>query len=199
MEALWPDDSVDLSTSALKTNIYRLRQALFFDCIVAKESGYCINPEISITFDLSEFKHNLSLAGEHREDQEARAECLLRAKEIYEGPFLTGVYTEWCEELRSEMELKYHTALLTLASYHTAKGEHAPAADLLEKIVLADPFNEEAQYQLIECHLQNEDPYAAMQRLRKYARLSVEELGSNLSQRFAECHRKIIKMVPAST
>ena len=42
MEALWPDVSADLSGSVLKTTIYRLRQALFFDCILSKEDGYCI-------------------------------------------------------------------------------------------------------------------------------------------------------------
>ncbi|MFQ6030804.1 MAG: tetratricopeptide repeat protein, partial [Dehalococcoidia bacterium] len=198
LEALWPDDSVDLSASALKTNIYRLRQALFFDCIVAKESGYCINPEISITFDLAEFKQNLRLASEHRDDQGARELYLVRAAEIYEGPFLDGVYSGWCEELRSDMELKYHTALMTLASYYADKAQYVEAADLLEKIVSADPFNEEAQYRLIECYIQNEDPFAAMQRLRKYARLSMEELGTNLSGRFANCHRKIVEMVPAA-
>jgi DNA-binding SARP family transcriptional activator len=94
------------------------------------------------------------------------------------------------------MELKYHTALMTLASYHAAKGEYATATDLLEQVVTVDPFNEEAQYQLIECHILNRDPFAALQRLRKYARLSLEELGTNLPQRFALCHRKIVEMVP---
>jgi DNA-binding SARP family transcriptional activator len=96
------------------------------------------------------------------------------------------------------MEIKYHTALMTLASYHAEKGDYAASTYLLERVVSADPFNEEAQYHLIEGHLHNRDPFAALQQLRKYARLSLEELGTNLPPRFALCHRKIVAMVPAT-
>ena len=51
LEALWPEASVDLSDSALKTSIYRSRQAVFYECILAQDTGYRINPEVPIQFD----------------------------------------------------------------------------------------------------------------------------------------------------
>ena len=67
MESLWPEASVDLSNSALKTNIYRLQQALFFDCILAKESGYCINPVVAVDLDMESFLSSVKLAADRRQ------------------------------------------------------------------------------------------------------------------------------------
>jgi hypothetical protein len=50
-EYLWPEMSLELSGSILKNNVYLLRQALFRDCILIKDSGYYINPELRIEFD----------------------------------------------------------------------------------------------------------------------------------------------------
>jgi tetratricopeptide (TPR) repeat protein len=92
-ESLWPDVSLDLSGSALKTNIYRLRQALFYDCILAKDSGYCINPEVQIEFDKENFLQNLRWAVGRQQDNEVRGGYLSKAVELYQGPFLNGFHS----------------------------------------------------------------------------------------------------------
>lgn len=197
-EALWPDVSTDLSGSTLKTSVYRLRQALFFDCILARESGYLINPEVSIAFDMESFLEGLKLAAVAELGDEAREQHLRKAVSLYGGAFLNGLYSEWCQGLRSELELKYHTALMSLASYRAIKGDFPQAVELLEKVVAADPYNEEAHYQLIESFLKGGQPLAALQQLRGYARISLEELGAQLPPRFVDSHRRVLSLIPRS-
>jgi LuxR family transcriptional regulator, maltose regulon positive regulatory protein len=198
MESLWPDVSLDLSGSALKTNIYRLRQALFYDCIVAKDSGYCINPNVQIDFDKESFLQNLKSAAGRERDNEVRGGYLAKAAELYQGPFLSGFNSEWCHDLRLDLELKYHTVLMNLAGYYASRKTYLRAVELLEEVVKEDPYNEEAQYQLIEGYLNVTEPFAALQQLRSYSRVCLEELGDDLSPRFVECHRRILKAMPKS-
>ena len=192
MEALWPEVSVDLSNSALKTNIYRLRQALFFDCVLSKEDGYCINPEVYIDLDMERFLQGVNLASENGQGKNPRAESLNEAIHLYEGPFLDGVSSDWCQDIRSDLELKHHGALMRLASSYASNGDYLGAAGLLENLVAADSYHhEEAQYQLVNSYLDANEPFVALERLRKYSKVSLDELGSNLPPRFEECHRRI--------
>jgi DNA-binding SARP family transcriptional activator len=191
VESLWPDVSFGLSASALKTNVYRLRHALFYDCILVTNSGYFINPNIQIEFDKEGFLQYLRWAAGFDWDNGVREGYLLKAVELYQGPFLNGFYSKWCQDLREELELKYHTALMSLAGYYTSRKNYLQAVELLEKVVKEDPYNEEAQYQLIEGYLNVDEPFAALQQLRRYSRICLEELGDDLSRRFLQAIAKV--------
>jgi ATP/maltotriose-dependent transcriptional regulator MalT/two-component SAPR family response regulator len=195
IEALWPDDSLERSASSLKTTVYRVRKALFFDCIKADDAGYRINPAVSVEFDLEELRTCLKLAGAPEIDRDQRKQYLSKAVGLHAGPFLGGYDSEWCDELRSDVEAKYHAAMMNLAAYETADGNFRQAIELLEKVIASDPWDEEAQYQRIQNHIKCEDPFLALQQLRKFAKLSVEELGCNLAPRFLECHQQIQRMM----
>ena len=91
IEALWPELSADLSASALKTNVYRLRQALFFDCVVAQGPGYCVNPQVAVDFDVQSFLGYLKLAMTSGKLTEEREEHLTQAVNLYQGPFLDEI------------------------------------------------------------------------------------------------------------
>jgi two-component SAPR family response regulator len=195
-ESLWPDLSAKLSASTLKTNVYRLRQALFYECILPQGPGYCINPQVSVDFDVNSFLGYLKLTMASGKLIEEREEHLTKAVKLYHGPFLAELYSEWCEELRNDLEMKYHAALMNLASYHTARGDFPQAIELLEKVIATDPYNEEAHYQCIQNWVNSDEPFSALQHLRKYARISMEELGTNLPPRFLECHQRILQLLP---
>jgi LuxR family maltose regulon positive regulatory protein len=197
-ETLWPDTSLELSASTLKNNVYRLRQALFDECVLAKGSGYCINPEVKIDFDKENFLLNLKQAVGCPRDNDIRGKYLSEAVALYRGPFLNGFHSEWCDDLREDLQLKYHAALMSLAGYHTSRKNYLRAVDLLEQVVKEDSYNEEAQYQLLVGYLNIGEPFAALQQLRKYSRICLEELGIDLSPRFLECHERILSAIPKS-
>lgn len=198
MEALWPETSVKMSESALRTNIYRLRQAVFYECVSARDAGYGINPAVTCQFDIDEFQKHLRLATEAGRSSGERTEHLRNAIALYDGPFLNGFYSEWCQRLRTDLELKFHEALMNLAEYHALRGDFFQSAELLEKVVESDPYNDEAQFRLVENMIAANEPLAALQRLRGYAKLCREELGQQLPQRFAHCHNRILNHLPRS-
>jgi len=196
LDALWPEASLGLSDSALKTSIYRLRQAVFYECVLVESGGYRINPAVAINFDVDEFHHHLRLSAGRPHDNYARAEHLQKAIELYDGPFLNGFYSDWCDSYRADLEMKYHTALMNLADYHTRRADFPQSAELLTKVVQSDPYNEEAQYRLIETYIAANEQLVALQHLRTFARICREELGIQLPQRFAECRDRILSRFP---
>ena len=80
---------------------------------------------------------------------------------------------------------------MQLASSYASNGDYLGATGLLEKVVAADPYHEEAKYQLVNSYLDANEPFVALERLRKYSKVSLDKLGSNLSPCFEECHRRI--------
>ena len=190
LEALWPESSDRLSNSALKTNIYRLRQAVFYECILVDERGYRINPAATIQFDVDDFEQHLRQASQAADG--TREEHLQYAVDMYHGPFLSGCYSDWCERSRIDLELKFHTALMALAEYHSARADFLSSVELLGKVVASDPYNEEAQIRLVESYIEANEPLIALQTWRTYAGVCREELGIQLPKRFVDIHQRII-------
>lgn len=85
---------------------------------------------------------------------------------------------------------------MNLAAYQTASGNFQQAIELMDKVIDSDPYNEEAQYQCIQNYINCEEPFLALQQLKKFAKLSAEELGCNLPARFSECHQRIKHLMP---
>jgi len=199
VEVLWPEVSVFLSDSALKTCIYRLRQAVFYECISAQDAGYRINAEVAIQFDVDEFEEHLRLATLAGQGSAQRESHLVMALELYDGPFLSGYYSEWCSNLRTALELKFHTILINLAEFHSARGDFLQSTELLRRVVESDPYNEEAYYRLVGAYFAANEPLIALQHLRTYARVCREELGVQLPERFTQYRNIIISRLPHPT
>ena len=196
MDHLWPEASVDLSSGALRINIFRIRQALFYDCILAKDAGYCVNPDITIELDTEQFSRHLDQGADAGQSDESRERHLKEAVALYHGHFLYGIYSEWCQTLRTNLEIKYHTALINLAACLAKNKIFVGATKLLETVVADDPYNDEAQYQLIIDLLEASETAAAFQQLRKYAKLCKDEMGTDLPPRFERFHNQMAMLQP---
>lgn len=197
IDNVWPDVSVGLSNGALRTNIYRVRHALFYDCIQAKDFGYCINPEVSVELDSDVFSRLLDLASSPGQSDESRQSHLLEAIALYQGSFLSGINSEWCQLLRISLEMKYHSALVNLAAFHARHRNFRQAARLLETVVATDPYNEDAQYQLIASLFESGEAGTASRHLYTYARLCREEMGVDPPLRFTQFGGRLLRFEPS--
>ena len=92
----------------------------------------------------------------------------------------------------------YQTALLALALHRQEAGNYLQSAELLEKAITTDPFNEEVQYQLIESYVKAKEPFVALERLRAYSKVCREELSSDLPPSFIKCQNRIASLLPSS-
>jgi ATP/maltotriose-dependent transcriptional regulator MalT/DNA-binding SARP family transcriptional activator len=172
--ALWPDLPEDKTTSAFHSNMYRLRKALYQDCI-AKDSGrYVLDPRGRFTFDVEEFQATIKAADAARGTPEAIAH-LERAVSLHRGPFAPDFYSEWAETMRWQLEEQYMSALTTLAAAYSDAGEYKKSADVCQRILELDEFNEAAWYRLMANYIHSGQVEAAKYCYNRYVAIVTKE------------------------
>ena len=88
--ALWPDLPESKCNSNFHSSLYRLRRALFQECVVSEADGsYLLNPRGDFTSDVDAFNAAM-LEAEVARDEAARAAKLEDAIALYKGPFLSS-------------------------------------------------------------------------------------------------------------
>jgi len=181
--ALWPDLSGDKTSSAFHSTLYRLRQALYPECI-AKESGrYILDPQGRFVFDLDKFQKALSRAEASPAGSPEAIAFMEKALAQHKGPFAQDFYGEWVETLRWQTEEQSMRLLSTLAAAYSDAGEFKRSADLCQRILEVDEYNEAAWYRLMSNYLRSGQIDAAKYCYNRYAQIVSDNLsGEELTQ-----------------
>jgi len=189
--ALWPDLAEEKTSSLFHSNLYRLRQALYPECI-AKDSGrYILDPQASFRFDVDEFQERLKQAEALPPERDEAVAAMEKALTLYTGAFGQEFYTEWVETMRWQLEEQHMRLLTTLAAAHTERGEYTRSADLCQQILSADEYNEAAWYRLMSNYILAEQMEAAAFCYRKYVDIVSEGVGAEDIPEFDEICREI--------
>ncbi len=106
--------------------------------------------------------------------------------QIYKGPFLNELYAEWCQPFQRELGVKFRTTLQTLADHYIALHKYPRAISVLQKAVSSDPYDEVANYRLIQAYDLAGDIHSARHRREVYHKLVREDLGEDLPERFSD-------------
>ncbi len=168
--ALWPDLPDAKTTSAFHSNMYRLRKALYQDCI-AKDSGrYVLDPRGKFLFDVEEFQQALQTADAAKGSAESIA-FMEKALELYKGQFAPDFYSEWAETLRWQLEEQFTSLLSSLASAYLDAQEYKKSADICQRIVELDEFNEAAWYRLMSSYVHSGQLEAAKYCYSRYVQV----------------------------
>ena len=188
--AIWPDMPDDKTTSLFHSNLYRLRQALYPECI-GKDSGrYVLDPSGTFRFDVDEFQEALKRAeGLAPESDEAIA-LMEKALSKHTGQFAGEFYSEWVENLRWQLEEQHMRLLTALAGAYTRRGEHKRSADLCQLILAEDEYNDAAWYRLLSNYVLAGQMEAAAFCYRKYADIVSEGVDDEVPE-FEEICRQI--------
>jgi len=174
VNALWPDMPEEKTTSAFHSNMYRLRKALYKD-IISKESGrYMLDPNGSFAFDVEQFTAALEAAAA-AQDTEEGIRHMERAVGLYKGPFAPDFYSEWAETLRWQYEEQYTSLLGSLAAAYNETGQFKKSADICQKIIELDEFNEAAWYRLMSNYIQSGQQEAARYSYNRYVQIVSED------------------------
>ena len=189
--ALWPDLSDEKTKSLFHSNLYRLRQALYPECI-AKDSGrYVLDPQGSFRCDVEEFQEALGQAEALPGESDEAISLMEKARVLYTGSFAPEFYSEWVEALRWQLEEQHMRLLTTLAGAHTARGQYKRSADLCQQILTVNEYNEAAWYRLMSNYILADQMEAAAFCYRKYADIVFEGLGGEDIPEFEEICRQI--------
>jgi ATP/maltotriose-dependent transcriptional regulator MalT/DNA-binding SARP family transcriptional activator len=174
--ALWPDLADEKTTSAFHSNMYRLRKALYQD-VIAKDSGrYILDPRGKFAFDVEEFQGALKNADEAPKGSPEAIRFMEKALAVYKGQFAPDFYSEWAETLRWQLEEQFMSLLGTLATAYSQQGEFKKAADLSQRIIELDEFNEAAWYRLMSSYIQSGQTEAAKYCYNRYVGIITKEM-----------------------
>ena len=161
VEALWPEITSSRANSNFHSTLYRMRSALYPNCVDRDGELYQLNPSWTYWLDGLVFS-KLVIEAERLPDREAQQEDLYaQAIELYQGPFLEDVESDWCSELRADFELKLIRATSALSQAHEARGEFSQSISLLERAIAQDDYQEEIHYKIIELYFKLGDRPAA--------------------------------------
>lgn len=128
----------------LRTTTYRLRKALYEECILRDHSYYRLDPGGEFWLDASEFERLVQHVQSGEPSDGERQVRLEEAVKLYRGPFLTGHEGEWLENTRRKLESYYLTAVMSLAEELHARGQYAEVARTAQLALEADPYHEDA-------------------------------------------------------
>jgi ATP/maltotriose-dependent transcriptional regulator MalT/two-component SAPR family response regulator len=188
--ALWPDLPDEKTTSAFHSNMYRLRKAIYQECI-AKDSGrYILDPQGLVAFDVERFQRLLAEADRVKGTPEA-LKLMEDALELYKGPFAMDFYSEWAETLRWQLSEQNMSLLTTLATAYSEAKEYKRSADVCQRILELDEYNEAAWYRLMSNYILSGQLEAAKFCYKRYVQvLSADDLGEDVPD-FEEVQREI--------
>ena len=189
--ALWPDLPDDKTTSVFHSNMYRLRKALYSDCI-AKDSGrYVLDPQGRFVFDVEEFQQALEKADGLEPGDDNRISLMEKALKLYRGQFAPDFYSEWAENLRWQTDEQYMSLLATLTSAYTEAKEYKKSADLCQRILELDEFNEAAWQRLMTNYVLSDQIEAAKYSYNRYVQIISESIDGDVPD-FEDVRREIV-------
>jgi ATP/maltotriose-dependent transcriptional regulator MalT/DNA-binding SARP family transcriptional activator len=189
--AMWPDLADDKATNAFHSNMYRLRKALY-QGVISKDSGrYALDPQKKFVFDVEEYGASLAQADALKGTPEA-IPIMEKAMSLYKGQFAPEFYSEWVESLRWQMEEQYRSLLANLATAYNEAGEYKKSADVCQKLLEIDEFNEAGWYRLLSNYVQSGQQEAAKYCFNRYIQiLSRDEMDEEDLPEFEDLVREI--------
>jgi len=150
------------------------RQAVAFD----RECPYCLDVEV--------FESQVRNVPSKVVSSQSNIEQLQHAIELYRGDFLEGFYVrqapafeEWVLVRRAQLRELALQALHTLAIYHTQLGPagHAAGIDYTTRLLVIEPWLEEAHQLMMVLLVQNGQRSAALAQYEVCRQLLTNELG----------------------
>jgi LuxR family transcriptional regulator, maltose regulon positive regulatory protein len=191
--ALWPDLPDEKTTSAFHSNMYRLRKALYPE-VIAKDSGrYILDPRSQFAFDVERFQELLAKAGMLPKGSTEAASTMEQALECYDGPFAMDFYSEWAETLRWQLAEQHMSLLTTLAAFYSDAKEYKRSAEICQRILELDEYNEAAWYRLMSNYIHSGQTEAARFCYKRYVQvLGSEDLGDEVPS-FEDLQRQMAR------
>jgi two-component SAPR family response regulator len=114
-----------------------------------------------------------------------------KALALYTGPFAADFYSEWAQTLRYQLEEQQMSMLGTLAAAYNEAGEYKKSAEVCQRILEVDEFNEAAWYRLMSNYIQSGQAEAAKYCYNRYVQIISEGEMDDEIPEFDEVVREI--------
>lgn len=196
MEMLWPGAGAAASRNNLHKIIHMVRSALEPHLRRPADSHFLVTrgQQVALTaprrlwIDLEAFQSRAAEAIKLGEP-----EALETALALYEGPLLPAEpYEPWVVERREQLELTVRQLLMELARACEAHGDADGAANALQRVLAADPVDEEAHRGLMRLLAAAGRRQLALRQYQECCNTLRRELDAEPEAATVELHKQIV-------
>ncbi|MPM13431.1 hypothetical protein SDC9_59788 [bioreactor metagenome] len=181
IDKLWPELEPEKSANLFRVTCTYLRTALaekgFSDILIREPGGYKINAEL-IDCDLFHFSLYC------RSISSLEAEKLNELSNLYSGEYLEGKPYDWAVGTRTQLESDFKKVQHCLSEAYCTHELKDRALEVLERVLMYDPYDEEAIMRIVNIKLRDGDRASAIKTYKQYEKLLIEELGITPSRKF---------------
>ncbi|MFC9386945.1 ATP-binding protein [Streptomyces venezuelae] len=196
-DACWPDAAAETARRSLRVSLHAARHTLEPELPPRGRSGY-----LATEGDLLVLVPGAVRVDVVEAEQAAAAALATGAPEALAASWETlsrellpeDRYAEWAADRRRELAALRRRIAAALADAHTAAGQPADAADLLERAVAVDEVDERLHRRLIAACLAMGDRTRAVDHYRRLQRRLDEELGTAPDPRTQELLHRVLRV-----
>jgi DNA-binding SARP family transcriptional activator len=152
----WPEADEDRAQRSLRTALWSVRRLLttadsrLGDALIASRFDVRWSPRVAVEIDVEQFERAHAQWRQARScDAPGALAALQTAIALYRGPFLDGLYDDWCLDERYRLEEQYLG--LVEASVHELEvaGQIREAVAHAQRLLVIDPLKEEVHRTII--------------------------------------------------
>ena len=200
IEALWPDNSSDNPSNALKNLAYRTRSALAAggipnakELIVCRRGVYSWNNQIDCEVDVEEFERLLREASDLSTPVPTRIEKYMDALALYRGDFLPkSAFENWVIPLISYFRGLYTKGVTDAVALLWQCRRYEEIVELCQHAIVIDQFDESVHSALIKAYIALGHQQKALSHYEYVTDLFYRELGVRPSDNLRNLYREII-------
>lgn len=198
IDLFWPD-SGPKSKHSLHNAIYQIRKALkaqlgeISEKLLTLSHGYALEPHPALWVDVEEFlRHCEAAQRAFQQNQSALAVSELKKAELlYRGDFLEGVYDEWTETARQQIQERLTQLLTALGRHFFEQGRHEVSLDYWKRLLQRDNCSEDAYLGCILSYLAMGRQGEAVRMYHQCAQTLRQELNIGPPTRLVETYLKL--------
>jgi LuxR family transcriptional regulator, maltose regulon positive regulatory protein len=194
LTSLWGDMEPVRANGIFHSSVYRVRRALFADCLLYEDSIYRINPESDRWYDVDEFRSQI-LQAANTAIAETRAQCYRDAVDLYQKDYIEDCYSDWCIPIRDDLEQEYIMALAMLAKYYSEE-DNPSAIDCYQNILQRDPYREDIYRSIMAFQAKTGNRTKALKTYQDCARIMRDEMHADPSPETRSLYARILKGAP---
>jgi predicted ATPase/DNA-binding SARP family transcriptional activator len=196
---LWSDDPQEEARASLRNALFLLRKVAS-PYLAVTRNAVAFNHESPYRLDVEVFRDKLASAGAaHARDDPNVLATLREAIDIYQGEFLEGFYVpgasvfeEWVLTERQRLHGMAIEALYRLSGEYAHLGETLTAITYLNRLLVLEPWREEARRDLMRLLAETGQRSAAISEYETCRRILLTELGVEPSEETTALYKQIL-------
>jgi DNA-binding SARP family transcriptional activator/predicted ATPase len=201
---LWSEGNLSNTLASLRTTLWRMKSAGLDDWIKLEEDKIYLNYEKNIEVDVHDFIQKLKSCSNHgHSPSQICLNCipaLTEAVDLYHGEFMSEfnlskapAFDEWRLQEADLLNNLYMDALEKLVRGHRNFGDFSLAIQYARTLIRHDPYNDSAQYDLLQLYLITGQRVAAINHYKHYKDLLSRELDIEPSDEITSLFKQILK------